>query len=49
VLNAQLAGYDAAIVYSTMGEALVVMKGQNGKWTHFTVYLAACIWHGAVV
>jgi len=31
VLNAQSAGYDAAIIYSLTSEHLVVMKGSDGK------------------
>ena len=32
VLNAQLAGYDVAIIYSLTSERLLVMEGTDGKW-----------------
>jgi len=31
VLNAQLAGYDVAIIYSLTSERLLVMEGTDGK------------------
>jgi len=31
VLNAQLAGYSAAIIYSLTSEKLVIMTGSDGK------------------
>jgi len=43
VLNAELAGYSAAIVYSLTSEILVAMKGDDGKLLSLLLHVASCV------